>query len=407
MSRATFPDFYSTEFLVAHCRSVLNLYEPHALDPEGGFFHSFTDEGRVADADFRHLVSSARFVVDYALAMMLTGDDYLSRIRHGLEFLENYHLSPSSGGYYWTLRRAGAGEPFLPEDDSLKAYGIAFVLLTCSYAVMAGATERRGDIDRIWNLLETRFWDEEYGLYRDEYEGDDFTRLSPYRGQNANMHLCEASIAAWKATGDRVFLERAYQLARNITVRQTEESGGFVWEHYTETWALDWEYNRENPKDIFKPWGYQPGHQAEWAKLLAILYGEYGESWMLKKAEFLFSAVSESSWDDLHGGLFYGLDTDMKVCDDDKYYWVQAEAISAAAMLWKLTGRDEYPLWYERIWRYSWNRFVDRERGGWYRILFRDNRRQESLKSPPGKTDYHIIGMCYDLNQLFSRKSGG
>jgi mannose/cellobiose epimerase-like protein (N-acyl-D-glucosamine 2-epimerase family) len=406
MSTSTFPDFYSTDFLTAHCRTVLNFYEPRALDPAGGFFHSFADDGEVVDTDFRHLVSSARFVVDYALSMMLTGEDYLPRIRHGLEFLETAHLSPESGGYCWTVRRSGPGEPFLPQDDSIKAYGIAFVLLAFSYAVMAGLPGKRADILRIWDLLETRFYDGQYGLYRDEYEGDDFSRLTPYRGQNANMHLCEAFIAAWKATGEQFFLDRARQLARNITVRQTEETGGFVWEHYTEEWAVDWDYNKENPKDMFKPWGYQPGHQAEWAKLLSILYGEYNEKWMLKKAEFLFSAVSEYAWDDLHGGLYYGLAPDMKVCDDDKYYWVQVESIAAAAMLWKLTGRDEYPLWYERIWRYSWLHFVDRERGGWYRILFRDNRRQDNLKSPPGKTDYHTIAMCYDLNELFNRKGG-
>ncbi len=126
---------------------------------------------------------------------------------------------------------------------------------------------------------------------------------------------------------------------------------------------------------------------------------------MIEKAEFLFSAVSGSSWDDLHGGLYYSLSPDMQVCDDDKYYWVQAESISAAAMLWELTGKAEYRLWYERIWRYSWNCFADTDRGGWYRILFRDNRRQDNLKSPPGKTDYHTIGMCFDLIELFSREN--
>jgi mannose/cellobiose epimerase-like protein (N-acyl-D-glucosamine 2-epimerase family) len=402
MNESTFPDFWSRQFLNEHARSILRFYEPRAVDPEGGFFHSFTDEGEIADPDFRHLVSSTRFAVDYSMMMILTGEDYLPRMRHALDFLAGAHLNAENGGYCWSMRRAGAGEPFRPEDDSIKAYGLAFVLLAYSYAVMAGLKEREADIGRVWDLLENRFYDERYGLYFDEYSGD-FSQLSPYRGQNANMHLCEAFIAAWKATGKRFFLERACLLARNITLGQTKGTGGLVWEHYDKDWGADFSYNQDNPKDIFKPWGFQPGHQAEWAKLLSILYGYCGESWMIEKAEFLFSAVSDSSWDDVHGGLYYSLSPDMQVCDDDKYYWVQAESISAAAMLWELTGKAEYRLWYERIWRYSWNNFADKDRGGWYRILFRDNRRQDNLKSPPGKTDYHTIGMCFDLVDLFSR----
>ncbi len=270
MNESTFPDFWSLRFLNEHARSILRFYEPRAVDPDGGFFHSFTDEGNIEDRDFRHLVSSTRFVIDYSMMMILTGDDYLPRIRHGLEFLERAHLNSESGGYCWSVGRAAEGEPFLPVDDSIKAYGLAFVLLAFSFAVMAGLKERFADIGRVWELLESRFYDEQYGLYYDEYAGN-FSQLSPYRGQNANMHLCEAFIAAWKATGQRLFLDRACLVARNITIRQTKSTGGFIWEHYDRDWSVDFSYNRDNPKDLFKPWGFQPGHQAEWAKLLSVL----------------------------------------------------------------------------------------------------------------------------------------
>ncbi|WP_319559639.1 AGE family epimerase/isomerase [Marispirochaeta sp.] len=70
-----------------------------------------------------------------------------------------------------------------------------------------------------------------------------------------------------------------------------------------------------------------------------------------------------------------------------------------------LTGEAEYCLWHERIWRYRWKYFADNARGGWYRILHRDNRWQGNLKSPPGTTDYHTIGMCFDLIKLFNREN--
>ena len=53
--------------------------------------------------------------------------------------------------------------------------------------------------------------------------------------------------------------------------------------------------------------------------------------------------------------------------------------------------------WYDRIWAYAWQHFVDHEHGAWYRILGPDNRKLSDEKSPAGKTDYHTMGACQDV----------
>jgi mannose/cellobiose epimerase-like protein (N-acyl-D-glucosamine 2-epimerase family) len=78
------------------------------------------------------------------------------------------------------------------------------------------------------------------------------------------------------------------------------------------------------------------------------------------------------------------------VCDDDKYFWVQAESIATAARLGDWT-------WYDKLWSYAWRHFVDHEYGAWYRILDRENRKYSDEKSPAGKTDYHTMGACHDV----------
>ena len=118
--------------------------------------------------------------------------------------------------------------------------------------------------------MEKRFWSREHGLYADEATGD-WKTLFQYRGQNADMHGYEALISAFEATGEVSYLERALLIARNITVRQAQLAGGLLWEHYHSDWSVDWEYNRNDKTNIFRPWGYQPGHLTEWAKLLLIL----------------------------------------------------------------------------------------------------------------------------------------
>ncbi|MGH8090456.1 MAG: AGE family epimerase/isomerase [Rudaea sp.] len=388
------PDFRSNEFLRRHIRDTLAFYHPHCLDPAGGCFHYFKDDGSIYDRSHRHLVSSTRFVFNFAMAARHFGNaQYLDATRHCLAYLRDAHCNPATGGYAWTLRDGK------PDDTMNHCYGVAFVLLAYAHARLAGIDEAGPWMDETWNLLEKYFWDAEAGLYRDE--ADATWRFTNYRGQNANMHMCEAMLAAFDASGERRYLDRACLLADNMTRRQATKAGGLVWEHYDEHWEIDWNYNRDNPRHLFRPWGFQPGHQTEWAKLLLILGRHLDVDWLLLTARHLFDTAVARAWDEQHGGLCYGFAPDGSVCDDDKYFWVQAESLAAAALLAQRTGESEYWGWYERLWRYSWSHFVDHEHGAWYRILTRDNRKYSDEKSPAGKTDYHTMGACYEvLNAL-------
>jgi mannose/cellobiose epimerase-like protein (N-acyl-D-glucosamine 2-epimerase family) len=102
-------------------------------------------------------------------------------------------------------------------------------------------------------------------------------------------------------------------------------------------------------------------------------------------------------WDGPRGGLFYGFAPGVEVCDGDKYFWVQAESLAAAALLALRTGDASYWAWYERLWAYAWQHFVDHEHGAWYGVLTQANAKVDENKSPAGKTDCHTMGACYDV----------
>ncbi|WP_126968378.1 AGE family epimerase/isomerase [Xanthomonas arboricola] len=384
------PDFRSADVLRQHIADTMAFYHPRAIDPAGGFFQYFRDDGSIYDAGHRHLVSSTRFVFNYAMAYREFGDaQYLQAVRHGLDYLRNVHRNPVTGGYAWTLRDG------VVEDDMNHCYGVAFVLLAYSCGLKAGIEEARAWMDETWQLLEKHFWEPEFGLYRDEADAQ--FNFTSYRGQNANMHMCEAMIAAYEACGEQRYLDRALSLADTMTRRQAAKADGLVWEHYDLQWNIDWDYNRDNPKHLFRPWGFQPGHQTEWAKLLMLLDRYAPTDWLLPTAQHLFDVAVERSWDSQRGGLYYGFDPDGKVCDDDKYFWVQAESLAAAALLAQRSGEPRYWQWYDKLWAYSWEHMIDHRYGAWYRILDADNRKYSDEKSPAGKTDYHTMGACYEV----------
>lgn len=410
------PDFADPAFLRAHIADTMAFYHPRSIDPAGGFFHYFRDDGSIYDPAHRHLVSSTRFVFNNAMAAVEfdgspLADAYRDAATHGLRYLRDAHRDPATGGYAWTLRDGA------PEDRTNHTYGLAFVLLAYATARKAGL-DTAAWMDETWQLLETKAWDADAGLYRDEADAQ--WRYGDYRGQNANMHLCEALIAAYEAGGETHYLERSLLLADRMTRRQAAKAGGLVWEHYDRDWNVDWDYHRDDPKHLFRPWGFQPGHQVEWAKLLLQLHAHLDAAapdWLLPVARRLFDLALAHGWDAEYGGIVYGFapvalrdrspdpgeaapdaaSASMFVCDDDKYFWVQSEAIAAAWRLFDATGDARYRDDYERLWRYSWTHFVDHRHGAWFRILDRENRKYDDLKSPAGKTDYHTMGACHDV----------
>jgi mannose/cellobiose epimerase-like protein (N-acyl-D-glucosamine 2-epimerase family) len=394
------PDFTARATLLNHIRHTLSFYTPHCVDPSGGFYHFYLDDGSVYDAHTRHLVSSARFVFNFAMAYRQFADPAdLQRVRHGVEFLRGVHRDRDTGGYAWQLQWKDGQKRVT--DATNHCYGLAFVLLAYAHALRAGVDEARAYIEETFDLMEERFWEPGADLYADEANAD-WSVLSRYRGQNANMHACEALIAAFEASGETVYLRRALTIARNITVRQAALSDGLVWEHYRADWSVDPDYNRNDKTNIFRPWGYQPGHLTEWAKLLLILERHQDAldaptDWMLPLARRFFDVALARSWDDQNGGICYGFGPDGTVCDGDKYFWVQAESLATAALLGARSGDPHYWDWYQRIWRYSWANFVDHKHGAWYRILSQRNEKLSNEKSPAGKVDYHTMGACYEV----------
>src|SRR3546814_4050495 len=103
--------------------------------------------------------------------------------------------------------------------------------------------------------------------------------------------------------------------------------------------------------------------------------------WLLPAGHRLFDTALARAWDNAYGGICYGFAPDGSVCDDDKYFWVQAESLVAAALLHARTGAAAYDDWYGKLWTYAWQHFVDHRHGAWYRILNRSEEHTSELQS--------------------------
>ena len=141
-------NFRDPAFLKSHAASVLNWYaRDECLAPEGGLFHGYKDDGTVYDAHTRHLVSSTRFIVEFAWAVKRVpeqADLWRARLDNCLKFLRTAHKSHLvPGAYKWVIDAPGGGAPPRVVNAANKAYGLSFVLLAYASALAAGVTEAR------------------------------------------------------------------------------------------------------------------------------------------------------------------------------------------------------------------------------------------------------------------------
>ena len=390
-NRTGITDLWSRSFLQDQIEKIVNFYYPECIDEKlGGYINQFRDDGSIFDDQTKHLVGTCRFVYIFSIAAILTEkSEYKEAARHGVQFLLDHHRQPK-GGYAWIL------EGLKVNDATNHCYGHAFVLLAFATSLKAGIQESAEPLVETFNLMERRFWRQDDRLYVDEISSD-WSIVDPYRGQNANMHTCEAMIAAFEATGETNYLDRATALAIRVCVDMTKPSDGMVWEHYDKNWDPDWQYNLDDPKNLFRPFGYLVGHWMEWAKLLLILEEYNPQEWMLPHAKRLFNAAIEQGWDHNSGGMNYAVSPNGEIIDTDRYYWVLSETVAAAGLLANRTGDSTYTDWYSKSWTWSLENLVDQQYGGWYRVLDNKNQRYNDLKSPASKTDYHPVAACWEV----------
>jgi sulfoquinovose isomerase len=362
-----------------------------SVDETGHFFELDDNGGRLhvrgAAAASQSLLTVARSVHSYALGELLGVPGCGPIVDQGLSTLWTDHRDTEAGGYLDTVAPTGA------TGSTKSAYGHAFVLLASSSALMAGHDARSLYAD-VRTVIDEHFWSEEDGAARESFSAN-WTELEAYRGANANMHLCEAFLAAADATGDRELVERAARIQRLLIDGHARQHGWMLPEHYDPAWNPQLAYNHDRLDDPFRPYGVTIGHLLEWSRLLGSTWvaTEGGEEWVRHAAGELFQRAVDVGWDDEHGGLSYTVEFDGSPANPDHYWWPVAEGIAASVFLAQLTGDASYEVWYRKFWDFAAAHLIDHARGGWYPELDPTNRRK--VEPWHGKPDlYHALQSC-------------
>jgi len=356
----------------------LPLWSREGWDPSrGGFVEQLDIEGGADYQAPRRVRVQARQIYCFAKAAQIGWYPEGREIAiKGLDYLLAKAKSPHG--------RPGLVHLLDPDGSTMNAtrdsYDHAFVLLALSTVYrLSHDAQVREEIESLLNFLDADLRSRHGGFI----EGIPATLP---RRQNPQMHLFEAMIATFDATGDPVYQSRAGELFGLFIANLYDAQRQVLGEYFEDDWSK------------IEPVCVEPGHQAEWVWLLKGFERITNCPTGRHRAELLASALRFR--DDVTGCLFDEGNVDGSIRKVTRRCWPQTEiakAWIAQAEAGEQGAADEARNALVRLYRHYLRHPV---LGGWYDQFDRDNR--SLVESIPASSFYHVLCAVTEAERVLS-----
>jgi mannose/cellobiose epimerase-like protein (N-acyl-D-glucosamine 2-epimerase family) len=343
----------------------------------GGFVERLDPGGRADRAAPRRVRVQARQIYCFAKAAQLGWYPQGREIAmQGLEYLLAKAKGPDGRpGFVHLLGADGS-----VMNSRRDTYDHAFVLLALATVFqLEPDAQIRSEIDALIAFLDAHLRSTHGGFE----EGIPATLP---RRQNPQMHLFEAMIASFDATGDPSYQTRAGELYGLFVASLYDPRRRVVGEYFEDDWSN------------IEPVSVEPGHQAEWVWLLKGFERITGCPTARPRSQLLASALRYR--DDATGCLLDEGDANGTIKKFTRRCWPQTEiakAWIAQAEAGEPGAVDEARNALVRIDRHYLRHPVP---GGWYDQFDRDNR--SLVDSIPASSFYHVLCAVAEAERVLS-----
>lgn len=348
---------------------TLPLWSTAGVDERHGGFHEALGFDAQPLMKPKRMRTMARQVYAFAVAKARGWDGPADRlITHGIAFMAGKGRT-EKGGWVRTLNVDGS-----VADATEDAYDHSCVLLALAHAHMCGNPDALRLGEETFSFLDAHLEDSRMTGFLETSDGEGERRSNPH------MHLLEAFLAWYEATGDRTYLRRA---ARIIDLFRS---------HFfdAESWTLGEFFDAEwKPAVGEKGTWTEPGHHFEWASLLTDFAARSGQSELSNFARKLYASAIANGLNRATGLAYGAVSRQGLPLDLASRSWPQAEAIKAAIALDGSGGPDLKPEIEARVGRlFRWH--IDPAPLGLW--IDRIDERGRSLASDvPASIFYHLV----------------
>jgi len=381
--------------------NVLPFWVREVVDDERGGFRGYVSDEGVADpAAPKGGVLCARILWTYAAALRRTGDPSHRRMAdRAFDELRRRFWDPVHGGTFWMIDAAGR-----PLADRKQTYALAFSLYALAeYHRATGDADALEKAVALYRSIEVHAGDAEHGGYW-EARGRDWRSLEDVRlsekdlnapkSMNTHLHVMEAYASFLRARDDRGLRERLRALVALHLDRIVDPRAGHLLLFFDAAWA-----------PLSRMVSY--GHDIEASWLLVEAAEVMDDRALVERARTAAVALARvalaEGFDAVHGGLFAERHEDGRL-DDEKHWWMQAEAVVGFLNAFELTGEEAFLDAAERTWSFVDRFLVDRRHGDWRWRVRRDGTAIPGLpKVEPWKCPYHNSRAAFETIERVAR----
>lgn len=359
-------------------------------NPEGGFYSRISGEEKLdADAPLGNIMV-ARILWTFAAAYRILGNkEYLEIAEKAKKVIISQFFDKDYGGTYWSLNPDGT-----PLDTKKQIYSISFTIY--GLAELNRATGDGKALEyaiKMFNSIEDHSYDKEQGGYFEaftrEWNSIEDMRLSDKdanesKTMNTHLHILEAYTCLLRVWRNPLLEERLRSLIEVFEnhILATDN-------HLRLFFKNDWECNYET---------ISYGHDIEASWLLHEAALVLGDPAVLERIERIVPEIAKAAEEGFSGPEGMAYENKGGDIDNERHWWVQAEAVVGYFNLWDNFGSQEGLENALMCWDFIKGNLIDREHGEWFWSLLPDgtvNRKED--KAGFWKAPYHNGRMCLEI----------
>lgn len=381
----------SAEYKNELLQQVIPFWLNHSQDKEhGGYFTCLDREGKVFDTDkFIWLQGRQVWMFSMLYNKVEKNPEWLECARQGGEFLRKYG---HDGNLNWYFSLTREGKPLV---EPYNIFSYTFATMAFGQLSLATGNSEYADIaQKTFDIVLSKVSNPK-GKWNKAFPG---TRN--LKNFALPMILCNLSIEIEHLL-DKAFLQQTIDTCiQEVMENFYRPELGLVLENITDDNVLS---------DTFEGRLLNPGHAIEAMWFIMDLGKRLGNQELINRAAKIAVDMVEYGWDPVYGGIYYFLDRKghppQQLEWDQKLWWVHIETLISMAKGYQLTGSPDCLAWFEKVHRYTWDHFRDKEFPEWYGYL---NRRGEvllPLKGGKWKGCFHVPRGLYQVWQTLESLS--
>ncbi|WP_347331591.1 AGE family epimerase/isomerase [Marinimicrobium locisalis] len=327
----------------------------------GGFFGEVgVDNTPVPEAE-KGVVLNTRILWFFCeLSRTVDAPRYRKAAERSYHYILEHFLDKAHGGVYWMLDCNGR-----PTDTKKQVYAQAFAIYALlAYYQLTQEPRALCEAKKAFALLERHTVDREKGGYLEaftrEWEVMEDARLSTKdlnypKTMNTHLHVVEAYTTLYQVDPSQDVAD-ALRYSIDCFDRYIINKGNFHLRMF-----MDHDWRDHSP-------GFTYGHDIECSWLLAKAVESLGDESVTRRLRPTLIAMADVCLKEAmgeHGEMYDGYEFDRHRVNQERVWWVQAEAMVGYYKAYCLSGEDRFYLAAERLWRFMQKYQMAGDSGEW------------------------------------------